>query len=118
MFKNIVQKGKDKMLLISLAKALKSVNLYKEEEKIIAGYAYALKHANQYLTISLNALNKNKDSLTDKKLKKESSKLELNQQIFDNIVKMEHVLSKDENVKEMSNEFKLKFKEFKSIVKK
>lgn len=118
MIGNIIKNNKERMLLISLDTALKSVNLLKDNDKIIAGYKYALKYANDFLSLSLNYLNKNKENITEKKLKKEMNKFKLNEKIYNNVIKMDQILSTNIEVKEMANQFKMNFKEYKLIFNK
>lgn len=118
MFGNIVRNSKEKILLASLDRALKSVNLYKDENQIIAGYKVVLKYAIEHLAISLNFIKKDIDVLTDKKIKKESSKLALNRKIFDSLVKMESIISKDEDLKGTSERFKALYREYRDILEK
>lgn len=108
---------KEKILLMTLERGLKSVALFKEEGMIIKGYEFILKEALKYLGTNINSL-KMTAELTDKKLKKEKNKLILNEKIYNNLIKLETILAKNEEVKEMSEKYKTMFKEYKNLLKK
>lgn len=112
---------KEKILLLTLDRALKSVSLFKDESMIIKSYKFILKEGIKFLQININSLNVSAagaDGITEKRLKKEKNKYTLNEKIFKSIINLESILSKDEETKNLSNEYKEKFKEYKSIVKK
>ena len=111
---------KEKILLLTLDRALKSVSLFKDELMIIKSYKFILKEGIKFLQININSLNVSAgaDGITEKRLKKEKNKYTLNEKIFKSIVNLESILSKDEETKNLSNEYKGKFKEYKLIVKK
>lgn len=108
---------KEKILLMTLERALKSVALFKEEGMIVKGYEFILKEGIKFLGININSLKASGNEITDKKLKKETNKFILNEKIYNSIIKLEPVLAKSEEVKELSEKFKTLFKEYKELVK-
>lgn len=111
---------KEKILLLTLDRALKSVSLFKDESMIIKSYKFILKEGIKFLQININSLNVSAgaDGITEKRLKKEKNKYTLNEKIFKSIINLESILSKDEETKNLSNEYKEKFKKYKIIIKK
>lgn len=107
---------KEKVLLVMVDKAFKSVNNFKTEKEIIRAYDFILGKANEMLTLAIINLNLN-EKITEKKIKKEKEKLELNSKIAKELEKNKEILLKDEKLIPIIHHFEEKFAIYKKILK-
>ena len=106
---------KDKVQILALEKAFKSVDNLKEEKRIHESYIYILEKAISMINLT-NARLENKDNLTDKKKKKEQGKIKLNKKIYSYVQKNKELLEKNEELKILIKDYTNVFNKMKNIL--
>ena len=106
---------KDKVQLLALEKAFKSVDNFKEEKQIHEAYIYILEKATSMINMTIFRLS-NKENLTDKKKKRELGKIKLNNRIKKYVDKNRDLLEKNPKVKELIVSYQVSSKELKEIL--
>jgi hypothetical protein len=107
---------KDKLQIVALEKAFKSVDKLKVEEKIHESYIYILEKAISMIKLT-NARLENKKNLTDKKKKKEEGKIKLNKKIFSYVEKNKELLERNNELKILIKDYNEVFEKMKNILK-
>ena len=106
---------KDKVQILALEKAFKSVDNFKEEAKIHEAYVYVLKKATSMINMSVFRLG-NKENLTDKKKKREQGKIKLNIRIKKYVDKNRELLERNETVKNLIVKYEISLKELTEVL--
>jgi hypothetical protein len=94
---------KEKVLLLTLNQAFKSVNNFKTDKEKINAFDFILGKSNELLTLAIIKLNLG--GITDKKIKKEKDKLSLNLKIEQEVLKNKEILDHDEIVSKKMKQF-------------
>ena len=109
-------KIKNKILLVTLTKSLKSLDKFPEDriDQKVSAYTQILLKATEMLTL-VNARIEGMDSKTEKKLKRERDKITLNEKIYKYMSENREFV--DQNIKDKFDIFESKFLKLKDLLK-